>query len=349
VRASLLQSHVSTNRYNSADSEVHSGIQLLSLYHDSLLSPQTSPTKPFQSPHSRYTRFWTSTSSLYKQLALIVRVIQYTELLWEMAAKRRGEKVRWRVIVILEAIKAVCRLILLRLTSNRPVCSIMLPSREPETDQPKKVEEIEDEDDELIQLERAEELGETVAIRPLEKPKVKDTIWKMPRTGLTLPSLPSHGDISSYLMSRVLTADDIKPASALLHRLSTPLSQVAEVAYILRPLVYALALQRWKGNKRDWRPWLLGLGIEFCARQLAKREIMERTPGGWRGMSSLERDEFAKRGRALWWWSMRGAFWENFTKYVLLTRDMLTSQTMDSVLRAQVEEQAAFRHSCRRY
>lgn len=57
-------------------------------------------------------------------------MIQYTELLWEMAAKRRGEKVRWRVVVLLEAIKALCRLFLLRLTNSRPLVSPPLPERE---------------------------------------------------------------------------------------------------------------------------------------------------------------------------------------------------------------------------
>lgn len=50
-------------------------------------------------------------------------MIQYTELLWEMAAKRKGEKVRWRVVVLLEVVKAVCRLLLLRLTNSRPLLS----------------------------------------------------------------------------------------------------------------------------------------------------------------------------------------------------------------------------------
>jgi peroxin-16 len=248
-------------------------------------------------------------------------MIQYTEVLWEMAAKRRGDKVRWRVVVVLEAIKAVCRLILLRLTSTRPLCASMLPEREPERSLQPKVEEVdedEDEDEELARLEQAEANGEVLTVRPQRQPRAKSpsqsSPWTMPRTGLSLPSLPPKTDVSSYLLSRVLTADDIKPAASLLHTLSTPLAQTAETLYILRPLVYALALQRWRGDRRDWRPWLLGLGLEYAARQLMKKDILDRVPGGWRGLSSLEKDEYAKRGRSLWWWGMRGAFWESFTK-----------------------------------
>src|ERR1700753_1296642 len=103
---------------------VHSYVQLLSIYHDSLLAKAVArlpaARKPVPSPHSRDTRFWTTKSPLYRRVALILQVIQYTELLWEMVAKRRGDKSRWRVVVMLETIKALCRLMLLRLTNSRP-------------------------------------------------------------------------------------------------------------------------------------------------------------------------------------------------------------------------------------
>ena len=57
-------------------------------------------------------------------------MIQYTELLWEMIARRRGEQIRWRVIVFIEGVKALCRLLLLRLTNSRPLVSPPLPERE---------------------------------------------------------------------------------------------------------------------------------------------------------------------------------------------------------------------------
>ena len=41
----------------------------------------------------------------------------------------------------------------------------------------------------------------------------------MPRTGTSLLSLPNPGVIGNYLLSRVLTTDDIKPATKLLNQL----------------------------------------------------------------------------------------------------------------------------------
>jgi peroxin-16 len=138
--------------------------------------------------------------------------------------------------------------------------------------------------------------------------------WTMPRTGLSLPSLPDARDISTYLISKVLTADDVKPARALLHRV-TGQGQFAEILYIIRPVIYALAMQRWKANKRSWSPWLIGFGLEYGSRQLAKKDFKERLAGGLRGLTGLEREELRKRAWAMSWWLMRGAFYENITKY----------------------------------
>ncbi|PBP18041.1 peroxisomal membrane protein pex16 [Diplocarpon rosae] len=241
-----------------ASESLHSSIQLLSLYHDTLLARalaklpgQSSP----QSPHNRYTKYWINTSRFYRRVATVLAVVQYTQLLCEMAAKRKGERVRWRVVVLLEIIKAVCRLCLLRITSSRPLVTPPLPE------------------------------------------------YQMKRTGMSLPVLPNPGDISSYLLSKVLTADDIKAPSALLNR-TVGSAQLAELLHILQPLVYAVAMSRSR-DKRNWQPWLLGLSLEYAARQLRKDDL--RT-------TALEREQWGKRGWAMGWWAMRGAFYENVTK-----------------------------------
>jgi peroxin-16 len=292
---------------------VHSYVQLLSLYHDSLLAkaiarlPAT--RKPIPSPHNRYTRYWTEKSPTYTSLARIVQVIQYTELLWEMVAKRRGEKVRWRVVVSLETIKAVCRILLLRLTNSRPLLSPPLPEREVDPSSLEEGAERTQEELEAAQeYERQQDGSSTQGTT-----SSADEKWTMPRTGLTLPSLPDSQDISSYLLSKVMKADDIKPPKALLHRVSGK-GEIAEILYIIRPVIYALAMQHWSGDKKSWRPWLLGISIEYGSRQLAKQDFKERLAGGLRGLTGLEREELRKRAWAMAWWAMRGAFYENVTR-----------------------------------
>jgi peroxin-16 len=227
-------------------------------------------------------------------------MIQYTELLWEMIARRRGEKVRWRVIVIIEIIKALCRLMLLRLTNSRPLVSPPIPERE--------------EDPRASEADH--EAGDWNGMETPTSEGSSDLSWTMPRTGLSLPNLPDASDVSNYLISKVLTADDVKPPKALLHRVSGQ-GQFAEILYILRPVIYALAMQKWSGNKRSWSPWLIGFGLEYGSRQLAKKDFKERVAGGLRGLTGLEREELRKRGWGMGWWLMRGAFYENITKYVI--------------------------------
>lgn len=208
-----------------------------------------------------------------------------------MMAKRKGERIRWRVVVVLEIIKAVCRLCLLKITNLRPLVTPALPEREviPEEEAP-----AEENEDEEARLE-AELEGRSPS------PPRKE--YKMKRTGLSLPDLPNPSDISSYLLSKVLTADDIKAPSALLNKVNGS-AQLAEILHIIQPVMYAIAMSRSR-DKKNWQPWLLGLSIEYAARQLRK-DGLRTTP--------LEREQWNKRGWAMGWWAMRGAFYENVTK-----------------------------------
>jgi len=277
------------------------------MYHDSLLSrvfsslPATVPRPP-PSPHNRYTKFWSAKSTLYKRVALFLQTIQYTELLWEMAVKRKGEQMRWRVVVFLEVVKALCRLVMMRLTGSRPLIQPPLPERETDPRDP--------------EAEKAEQDGrwDGMETPPLSnEDPAEEGNWTMPRTGLAMPSLPDSSEVTEYLLQKVLKADDIKLPKQLLHRITTYQGQVAEVAWALRPVVYALMMQRWQG-KKNWSPWLVGICIDLAARNLAQKDFSERLAGGLRGLTGLEREELKRRGWSMGWWVMRGAFYENITK-----------------------------------
>jgi peroxin-16 len=270
-----------------ASESLHSSIQLLSMYHDTLLARAISkiPGLPQQSLHNRYTKFWTQRSTLYRRIATILSMIQYTELLWEMTAKRRGEKVRWRVVVLLEVVKAVCRLCLLRITNCRPLITPPLPERD------------------VIPEEPAQEEDEYAEEDILEVRVKEPTEYKLKRTGMSLPTLPNPGDISSYLLSKVLTADDIKAPCTLLNKVDGT-AQLAEWLHILQPVVYSFAMSRTK-DKKSWQPWVLALSIDYASRQLRNDGL--RT-------TALEKEESSKRSWALLKYGMRGAFYENVTK-----------------------------------
>ena len=90
-----------------------------------------------------------------------------------------------------------------------------------------------------------------------------------------------------------------------------------------------MALQKWSGKKKSWTPWLIGFGMEYGCRQLAKKDFRERVVGGLRGLTGLEREELTKRGWGLSWWVMRGAFYENITKYVFYIHHLSFPETLD--------------------
>ncbi len=217
-----------------------------------------------------------------------------------MCAKRHSEKLRWRLVVGLELLKAICRFIILKLTGGRMGVSPPIAER-----QGVMVRDAGSSDQE----------GDVKGTGGTEKQQE----WKMPRTGTRLPPLPepNAASILTFLSTRIITADEIKSAHKLMRRLTSLQGQLAETMWIIRPVVYALAMQRLQArnkNKGDWSPWALGIGMELASRALAKTHLRERKVGGWTGMTGLEREEWGKRGWSVAWWGLRGAFYKNVTR-----------------------------------
>jgi peroxin-16 len=213
--------------------------------------------------------------------------------------------------------RVICRFGLLSLTKGRPLVSPPLPSREID---PKAFEDLSNFPNTLPNEIHAPTMSASSSFVDDDS----NQPYTLPRTGLTLPSLSSvngsplsrNDGITSYLFARVLTVEDIKPAAHLLPRLKG-LSWYAEVLYILRPLLYALIMQRWvrkrgeENARRSWWPWLLGLSIEYMAMELRKRV----ENNGFRtGSGKLERDEQRQRSKSMWWWALRGGMYEHFSK-----------------------------------
>lgn len=335
-----------------AAESVHTFVSLISIYHDRLLKKRSqdvtcskssmfsksSPFSPKRSPHARYTTFWSDSSSTYTKIATVLKLIQYTELLWEMTARRRGgEQSRWRVVVFLESFKALLRLLLMRLTSSRLLVTPPLPQREDFAQLENQEELSEDSSEEDMKLldpmpfEPKDAFSESGILTPPMSDSDKlpqihhHDPYAMPRTGFTIPSMPSPDTVSAYLLKHVITPDDIKPVQQLMHRLTSFQGKAAEILYILRPVIYAILMQRvarrfgYEGTKwkKVWSPWLVGVTIEYIARQLARQDLIAKAPGRENGLSTLEREELTKRGWNLAWWGMRGAFYENITKNVV--------------------------------
>jgi len=87
-------------------------LNVMSMYHDTLLARYIKGNASYRpiipsSLHTRFTRAWTDKDKLYKWAARALEIIRFTELVVEMALRRRiSEKFRWRSIILLEVIKS---------------------------------------------------------------------------------------------------------------------------------------------------------------------------------------------------------------------------------------------------
>ncbi|PWN35481.1 peroxisome membrane protein [Meira miltonrushii] len=161
----------------------------------------------------------------------------------------------------------------------------------------------------------------------------------------TLVDSWTEKDVNDYLMSRTLTPNDVKKPEDLVRKLKNGMGVTAELIWILRPLLYVLALRRW--GRRHKTPFFLSLGMEYLARLMRIRAL---TPPGAsispsplanpllmammgdssvlsllakltgsgakeaRPISEVEKQEWEKRSRAFWWYLLRGPAWYSFTR-----------------------------------
>ncbi|KAJ1020604.1 hypothetical protein NDA16_003997 [Ustilago loliicola] len=158
----------------------------------------------------------------------------------------------------------------------------------------------------------------------------------------------SESQINDYLLSRVLTVNDVRKPSDLVRPLRNRTGHLAEILWILRPFIYVLALRKW--GRTATLPFVLSFALEYFAKELRNRSfaqansapkslfatnplmaaMMGQNPltsilasvfmGGnpadkaKRPISTVEETEWAKRGNSFWWYLLRGPLWYGFTR-----------------------------------
>jgi len=255
---------------------VYSLLNILGLYHDSILSRSLAslpaPLRPAPSSHARYTRHFAASSPLYNRAAHLLQLVSYAELLLEMGAgKRAGKRRADDVVLLLEGVKAVLRLGLLRITGR---AGVQPPIAEREVD-PALLEQYSSklrvEPDGKVRFEPSTSNGAPVLPRSAADvvlPSQANPItleaeyWQGTKTGNTYPSLaslrtvgePVPGDptstlgraggtagareaLEAFLKSRVLTAEDATRPQDLVAK-ARGKAKLAEIIWILRPLIY---------------------------------------------------------------------------------------------------------------
>ncbi|KAG0188866.1 Peroxisomal membrane protein pex16 [Apophysomyces sp. BC1034] len=273
-----------------ASQALYATLNLVGLYHNSILrravkehQEETKAEVIEESAFNKYLSFWSNKSNLHRRVSHMLSVIAYTQVLMEMGVlKKWGKAAQWRWIAFLEAVKVVLRLTLFRLTSHRM------------TLQP-------------THLQRDIDPA-TLAHQP-KQASTDVPMWTGSRTGKEIPRMKTAvADVQDYLMSKVLTPEKLRKPDQMIH-VMTLLGRLGEVMYILRPLVYVLAILKF--GQRSWRPWFLSLAVEMSS-QVALRQAF--ASGNRTKLFPLEKQEMSRRVQQLWFNLLRGAFYTRITR-----------------------------------
>ncbi|EJT97753.1 peroxisome membrane protein [Dacryopinax primogenitus] len=261
-------------------------LNMVSLYHDTLLTSLVKDKKPVipPTPHMRYTRAWCDKSAIYKWAARTLEAIRHCELFMEMLLRRRfGKRGAWRGVVGLEFLKATLRLILFRVTS-RPVVSPPLPERD---------------------LQMPEELDNVKPALPASIPETPAHLQNNRVPTVKLPVTPAQAaDINGYLLPKALKVTAVREARQLVPKVSGT-AALSEIVFILRPLIYVLSLTY---SKSSSLPYLVSLVLDFLARRLRPPTLP------FSASSEILVNEYSRRDRQLALYLFKGPVWRDFTR-----------------------------------
>ncbi|CAG8564922.1 11113_t:CDS:2 [Ambispora leptoticha] len=299
-----------------ASEALFAALNLIGLYHDSILvraaaANLPSAKRPTPSSHNRYTRYWINSSKSYKTAAFLLTLLQCTDVLMEMSIQKKyGKEVKWNFITAIETIKTFCRFVLLYRTRSRIVVQPSIPRRE--------IDPAIFNEDQAKESPSAE-TTETSWFTTMSEEK--NETWTGTRTGhkrLHISAVGQHNipgnnnrDVFDYLTKRVLMVEDVRNPKDLINIMNF-IGSLGEILYILRPLIYVISIRKY-GNQ-SWMPWLASFAIEASSRLLIDMYYKKSIPGGYRWLSSLEKEEYKRRSRQFFYYFLRNPFYSKFTK-----------------------------------
>ncbi|KAG0748275.1 hypothetical protein G6F57_003731 [Rhizopus arrhizus] len=270
-----------------ASQALYAALNLIGLYHNHIIrkAAQEHPAAVEESAFNKYIHFWSSRSKLNATASNLLSVMSYTQVLVEMAVlKKLGKKKQWECIAYLEGLKVLLRLFLYQSTEQRMTLSPTHLQR--------------DIDPQTLTDESA---------------LAKEEGWVGKRTGIRVQRMADcvqftgepkrHADVTDFLLSRRLTAEMLRKPDQMVV-IQKNISKLGELLYILRPFLYVLALLKY--GRRSWKPWLVSLMIELLSNAALKKGYMKMMP--------LEKQEYERRLKLLFFNLMRGVFYLRITR-----------------------------------
>ncbi|KAI9488907.1 peroxisome membrane protein [Zychaea mexicana] len=300
-----------------ASQALYAALNLLGLYHNAILRQAAhshadeTKSEHEESAFNKYINFWSTNSPMHKRCSALLSIISYTQVLMEMGVlKKWGKQAQWRWIAALEAVKVALRLSLFKLTSNR---MNLYPHHLQRDVDPASLER-----NRRMASVPERYTGERSGV---EMPLMRSTIEfdakqsaaaaaRRSNNNNSNVSVRKFGDVTDYLMSKVLTPEKLRRPDQMVHIMNA-IGKSGEVLYILRPLLYVLAVLKY--GRMSWKPWLLSLAVELLSQAMV-RQAFEQPHGGRSKMMPLEKQEYARRLQLLWLNLLRGAFYMRITR-----------------------------------
>lgn len=264
---------------------IYTGLNLVGLYHDTIAGKPRGPTFDIQCGPE---------TLIIKHAKNVLGVLELTEVFIEMAASRyferkvRRPRGRWAVILMVETVKAYCRLLML---ANNGWKITTIPSA-----------------DDLEEVTRKKML-ETGRKKLLEQYKTNPgpcpEVSKMYIDHYRCEQNP-HGTF-------VGKDSDVSLISA---SPATPQSAAAEVFHITRPVAYVF-LRMMKKNPRSWQPLLVSLLFDMASRLLTPKYAF---------LNHAQREEISRRTMLYFLYLARSPLFERYIRgFVMRLSAMVSS------------------------
>ncbi|KAJ1800190.1 hypothetical protein LPJ59_001279 [Coemansia sp. RSA 2399] len=298
-----------------ADSElaseaIYTLLSFVGVYHDGVLSRaaqagmlsdrEGKAVEIEATAFSRYQGLLAAQSAVYRNAAVLLSGMQFSEKLIEMAVvKRCGDKSRWKAVLWIEVVKAVLRLNLLQRSGRRMVTGSVVPERLVDP----------------AQLGTAARAASQQQQQQQAKGDADEAPWNGQRSGLRfrgVHAVLAHSEgaahLAAYVSGEARHPESVAPARSLVRRYSM-LGAAGELLFILRPVLYVLGIR--KLGKRDWRPWALSLLVELVSRQMIRSDLRDSEATEPR---TVERDELSRRKWLLMYYLLRSPFFDRFVE-----------------------------------
>ncbi|KAI9202313.1 peroxisome membrane protein [Polychytrium aggregatum] len=276
-----------------ASEALYTFANLMGLWHDKILARSArDQQRGLKGPSTQFNSFTLSmlkSSSLYQKIAYAITVVQLTEVLTEMVAQRTGgKKAKWNTITALEIVKALCRVALLYLSDRKMILHSQVP-------------------------ERDYDMSTLHPVDPLDDLLPPAGSWRAPRSGKNILSLSSvmRKDSGVDGLSRLLDSRALAEPNRVPQDLVPGLSSqriIAEWMFILRPLVYVLAIRKY--GRRSWKPWAISLFLELASFSAS----LDSKLNFRKNLSSLEKEEYRKRASYFLFYLLRNPCYEAVTR-----------------------------------